>query len=166
MNDLLQKLLGSNSELTWYQMADRTVIVFILMVVLIRISGRRSFGIKSPFDVTITILLGAILGRTVVGASAFIPTIAAATTLVFLHLLFAWLCIRYHKFGVLVKGNPVLLYSNGQIHMQALERSLLSIHDLMEGIRLSGNKESLQDIESVYLERNGKISVIKKQVSA
>ncbi len=164
--NLFLHLFGSGDELEWWQMAARAAVIFILCIAFIRISGRRSFGMRSTYDTTVAILLGAILSRAVTGASPFFPTLAAALTIALLHRFVAWICLYSHSIGNLVKGKPFILYDKGRINEQNLRRSLISERDLMEGIRAAANKGSLEEIESAFLERNGEISVIKKQKTA
>ncbi len=162
MNDLIERLFGHDDKLSVLQMTDRAILVFFLTIILIRISGRRSFGMKSAVDNTIVILLGAILSRAVVGASPFIPTIAASLAIVLLHRLFSWIALRWPRFGQLLKGGPILLADNGNIDPKAMSRSLISKHDLEEGIREAGGKDGIPPDQKVILERNGHISLSRE----
>src|SRR5689334_16499241 len=112
--DILVQLFGDGKELTSLQMALRAVIVFIIAIVLLRLSGRRAFGIHSPFDHVISILIGAILSRAVVGASPFVPVIIASCVIVLLYRFFGWLSIKSDTFSRIIKGDPVLIYKDGK----------------------------------------------------
>jgi len=83
--ELLLKIFGESKDLNALQMSSRGVVIFIIAFLLIRISGRRSFGVRTPLDNIITISLGAIMSRAVVGASAFVPVIVCCFVIVFLH---------------------------------------------------------------------------------
>ncbi len=76
--DILTTLFGHGKDLDSLQMICRAIVSFFLTLVLIRIAGIRTFGKKTPFDNVITIMLGSIFSRVVVGASPFIPTTLAA----------------------------------------------------------------------------------------
>jgi uncharacterized membrane protein YcaP (DUF421 family) len=116
-----------------------------------------------PFDNVIVILLGAILSRAVVGASPFIPTICASLVIVLLHRLFAIIAMYSHGFGKLIKGEERVLYENGKLNDPHMRSGLISKRDLIEGLHLNGNIDTLDDAKSVFLERNGEISVVKKR---
>ncbi|HLG02775.1 MAG TPA: hypothetical protein VI731_04210, partial [Bacteroidia bacterium] len=80
------KWIGEGQEhLLPQQMGLRAIIVFLIAIVLIRISGRRSFGMRSAFDNVIAILLGAILSRSVVDGVPFFSPIIAGAAIVILH---------------------------------------------------------------------------------
>ena len=161
MNEFYQ-IIGEGKELNALQMAIRAIIIFLIALVLIRFSGRRTFGILSPFDNVICVLLGAILSRAVTGASPFVATVIATFVIVVLHRLFAWIALYNDGFGRLIKGNAKIIYKDGKIIRNNMKKFFLTDKDLIEGIRLQGNVESLDEIKSAYIERDGKISVIKK----
>jgi uncharacterized membrane protein YcaP (DUF421 family) len=156
------QLIGEGNDPNPYQMAIRAFIIFIIALVFLRLSGRRTFGMFSPFDNVISVLLGAVLSRAVIGASPFFSTIIAALVIVFLHRLFAWIALYNDVFGSLIKGNAKLIYKDGKIIRNNMKRFDITDKDLIEGIRLQGNVESLDEINSAYVERDGRISVTKK----
>lgn len=164
MKEFIYIAFGEGKDLEWWQMVDRAVVVFILSIVFVRLSGRRSFGMKSAFDNTIVILLGAILSRAVTGASAFFPTLAASLALALLHRLFAWLSTKSHTFGRLIKGEAIVIYKDGKLNRVNMRRNFITEKDLKEGLHNAINSDELEDAELILLERDGDISVVKKKV--
>lgn len=156
----IQALFGDGTELTATQMTCRAIAIFVIALVLIRVAGRRSFGMHSAFDNVITLLLGAVLSRAVVGASPFASTIAASGAIVLLHRVFAWLAVRSHWFGYLLKGDPIPVYENGAVIQANLYRSLISRRDLNEEIRIRLNRDSFAGIDRVFVERNGAVGIV------
>jgi len=160
--ELLNALFGEGKNLDTLQMSSRGFAVFLIAFVLIRISGRRSFGLRMPLDNIITILLGAILSRAVVGASPFIPVIVCCFVVVLLHRGFSWLIVHSPKFSRVAGGSKISLFENGVFIKSGMETGLVCHEDIMQGVRKSALTEDMQDIEKVYIERNGEISAIRK----
>ena len=160
--DLILTLFGEGDELNALQMGLRAFTLYLIALLFIRTSGIRTLGKKSSFDFVVSILLGAVLSRAVVGASPYWPTVAAGLVIVILHRLLAWLCLYYPKLGIAIKGEERLLYRNGAFLEENMKKSFLTEGDLMESVRLQTNRNSLEVIEAIYLERSGKISVIEK----
>lgn len=160
MNTIV-RLFGEGDGLSPLQMGCRAFSLYLFAIILIRISGKRTFGKKTPYDNVVVILLGAILSRAVVGASPYWSTVTAGLVLAALHRLLAWLSLRNHRLGTLIKGKERLLYSNGQFHDENMKRCLISERDLLESLRVNANTDSYELINEIYMERNGTISVIK-----
>ncbi|MBA3665734.1 MAG: DUF421 domain-containing protein [Bacteroidetes bacterium] len=159
---VLIELFGEGKDLTALQMSMRALVIFLSGIILVRIAGRRSFGMREPFDNVLSILLGAILARCVVGASEFGPTFTACFVLVFLHLIFGKLSYYSDGFGKIIKGEPKVLFEKGVMNKKNMSNCMISEKDMMEGIHLNGI-EALDDVKVVYQERNGEMSVIKKK---
>src|ERR1700755_1316427 len=85
MQDWAIMLFGQGEQLDVLQMTLRAGAVFVLTLLMIRVSGRRSVGQHRAFDACTTVLLGSVLSRAVVGASPFWATMAAGLTIVVLH---------------------------------------------------------------------------------
>lgn len=160
--ELIIQIFGEGKTLNTYQMGSRAVVVFFIALLLIRVSGRRSFGIKDPLDNIIGISLGAILSRAVVGASAFLPVIVTCFVIVGLHRIFSWLSIRSVAFSKIMGGEKILLFEDGIFIKENLKKALTCEEDVMQGVRRSALTEDLSQIKRVYMERNGEISAIKK----
>jgi len=161
--ELITEIFGQGKDLNTYQMSSRGIVVFFIALILIRISGRRSFGIRTPLDSIISISLGAVLSRAIVGASAFVPVIVTCFVIVILHRIFCAFLIHNKKFGKSIDGSKILLFKEGRFIHENLNKALLSEEDVMQGIRKAALTEDLDKIERVYMERNGEVSAIKKE---
>lgn len=161
--ELLLKIFGEGKDLTALQMVCRGIVVFFIAFLLIRISGRRSFGIRTPLDNIISISLGAILSRAVVGASPFIPIVLTSLVIVLLHRFFSWMIISNRKFRHVAEGEKILLFQNGKFIQRNMDKALICQEDIMQGVRKSALTADLDKIEIIFMERNGEITCIRKE---
>lgn len=160
--EILKTIFGEGKDLDVLQMCSRGVVVFIIALLLIRIAGRRSFGLKTPLDNIISILLGAVLSRAVVGASPFVPTIVCSLLIVVIHRSVGWLIVRHERVARWIEGNHILLFHDGHFIEPHLKRGLVGKEDIMQGVRKSALTENLSKVDKIYLERNGGISPVMK----
>lgn len=158
----LINIFGEGKDLTLFQMCARGIVVFFIALLLIRISGRRSFGLHTPLDNIVSIILGAVLSRAITGASDFVPVIGVCTMMVLLHRLLSWSLVHHKKFSRLIQGEKIILFENGKIDEDNMGKALVCEEDVLQGMRRSALTENLQKIEKIYIERNGEISAIKK----
>src|ERR1700761_8975717 len=133
----LIELFGEGKDLNILQMSSRSVVVFIVALILIRVSGRRSFGVRTPLDNIIVILLGATLSRAIVGASPFIPVVVASFLFVLLHRALGWLIVYNERAARIVEGKRILLFEHGNFIEVNLKKALVCREDIMQGIRKS-----------------------------
>ncbi|GAB3495977.1 hypothetical protein GCM10027341_14080 [Spirosoma knui] len=106
-------IFHKDNQLTDPQMACRAFVIFLLAIALVRLAGRRAFGMRSPFDTVISLLLGTTLGRGIVGASSFTGTLMACVVLAILHRLCAYVSLHSATFSRLMSGQQRILYENG-----------------------------------------------------
>ncbi len=163
LEELMLKIFGEGKDLTILQMSSRGVVIFIVTLILIHVSGTRSFGLKKALDNIVVILLGAVLSRAVVGASPFIPVVSTSFVIVLLHRLCAWVSIHNKWFSKLVDGEKVLVFKDGIADRRNMDKCLVSDEDLREQVRLKAQTDSLERIKEVYMERNGEMSAVKKE---
>jgi len=158
----IETLFRQSTDLTVGEMTIRAIVVFLVALVILRVAGKRTFGKQSPSDYVIMIMIGAILGRAVVGASPFLPIIASSLAIVIVHRLLAWASFGNKRIGTVVKGKPISLFKDGEENISNMKRTLISHDDVMEGVRLRIDGDTLDEIHEIFVERNGEISVVKK----
>lgn len=161
--DFLFGLHADSHTITAVQLLTRAVLVFFAALVLLRVSGPRTFGGSTAFDMVVKIMLGALLSWAVVAASPFGGTLLAGLAFVVLHRGLAWAAYRYGWVDNLVKGQVYVLAEKGQPNTDQMRQLNLSEKDLDEGLHENGNVGSLAQTEAVYLERDGSISVVEKE---
>src|SRR5687768_5790295 len=158
----LQDIFGTGEQLTGMQMAARAFVMFFIALALIRFGGVRIFGRNTAFDNVLVIMFGAVLARGIVGASPFLSVIAAAAVMVLVHKILGWLALRYIWVGMLVKGVHHSLYKDGEFKWKNMQRTLISKDDQMEGVRMELNSDTLDEVKEATIEKDGKISIVKK----
>jgi uncharacterized membrane protein YcaP (DUF421 family) len=146
----------------WWQFVLRAVAVYVVLMVLIRLSGKRTMGQFTPFDMLLIVLLGnavqnALLGKdTSVGGGLLL-----AVTLIACNWLVAFVTSRNQSVERLVEGVPVVLARDGKLFRSVLKREMVSEDDFDEALRLNGQM-TLTDVRIALLETNGTISVVKR----
>ncbi|QNF33546.1 DUF421 domain-containing protein [Adhaeribacter swui] len=161
MEETFRHLIGPDSNaINWWQMCIRGSLVFFLALVLIRIGDRRIFSKNAAFDIVMSIILGSVLSRAVTGNAPFVPTIITSVALVALHWVLALVAQKHHRFGILIKGQKILLVKDGQVQEKNMRKQKITIHDLHEMLRLNGKTTKIEEVQEAYLERSGNVSVI------
>jgi len=161
--DAILWLFGQGQDLTWWQMAARGTALFFIALVLIRISGRRSFGQGTAFDAVLTVMLGAVLSRAVVGASPFWPTVCAGLALAVVHRLVALASCLWPAFDRLVSGVNRELLRDGRADRSALRKGLITDCDLTDAIRQKTGRDDWAGVHRAVLERDGRVTVVARE---
>jgi uncharacterized membrane protein YcaP (DUF421 family) len=136
------------------------VLAYASLVLMLRISGKRTLSKMNAFDLIVTVALGSTL------AAAFLtPDVALADALLALAILIgmqylvATLSVRYDVVRRLVKSEPTLLMRRGEFLHSAMRRERVIEEELLAAIRSSGMTH-LQDVEAVVLETDGSFTVL------
>ena len=162
--DFAAPLLGLGAEpkdLTFAQISLRGILVFLVTLLMVRLSSRRSLAEKTAFDAILLVILASVLSRAINGSASFFASIGASFVLVVLHRFFAWIACRSHAFGKIIKGCPVVIVENGKLDRRMMRRNQISEHDLDEDLRLDAKIEEIAQVRVARLERSGDISFIK-----
>jgi uncharacterized membrane protein YcaP (DUF421 family) len=146
--------------LPWWELILRAVIVYFLVMLLLRASGKRAVGQFTPFDMVLLILIGNAVQNGMNGGDNSLPgAILLCLVLIALNYGVAFVSSRNRKVQEMVEGVPVLLARNGKVFEDVLRREHVSREDFDEALRQAENGETSQ-ICYALLETNGKISFV------
>lgn len=135
-------------------------IAYVVLVFVLRISGKRTLSKMNAFDFVVTVALGSTLASTITSETvALLEGILALTLLVALQFVITWLSVRSNRFSRLIKAEPTLLYHDGRYIASQMRRSRITESEVQAAIREKGNG-SLDDVAAVVLETDGTFSVI------
>ena len=147
----------------WWHFVLRACAIYVLVMVLVRVSGKRAVGQFTPFDLVLLILIGNAVQNGINGGDDSLTGAAImATTLIALNYGIAFVTSRNRKVEKFVEGVLVVLARNGKLFDHVLCRELVSREDFREALRMNG-VEDVSEVELALLETNGSISVVKKR---
>lgn len=147
----------------WWHFVLRAVLVYVMVMVLMRISGKRAVGQFTPFDLVLLILIGNAVQNGINGGDNSLTGAALmAGTLIVINYLVALAAARNARIQRLIEGAPVLLARDGQVFHAVLRRELVSEQDFQEALRQAG-VENINQVALAVLETNGHISVVPRQ---
>ncbi|HOL92596.1 MAG TPA: DUF421 domain-containing protein, partial [Clostridiales bacterium] len=140
----------------------RALVLYILVVIVMRIMGKRQIGQLQPFELVIAIMISELAAVPMQNTGIpLVNGIIPILTLLAIQLLISFLSIKSIRFRSLICGKRTVLIENGKIREDALRNELYTLHDLLEQLRIN-NCPNISDVEYAILETNGQLSVIPK----
>ena len=137
------------------------VLAYLSLVLLLRISGKRTLSKMNAFDFIVTIALGSTLASSITSKDvALIDAILAFAVLVFLQYAITALSVRSKSVRKLVKSDPVLLFYNGRFLYDVMKKERVTQTEIEAALRENGYGSS-SNIDAIILETQGEITVIK-----
>ncbi len=160
LNYLFGDLFHDDKLLTTFQIVARALLVAVIALICVRITGRRAYGMRTPFDNVITFLLGATLSRAIIGAGSFVSVVAGALALACLHRGVAYISSRNDGFRNFINGKSQVLFDQGIIQESNLKTSLVSPKELEGVVRKEINMDSMAQVQKITMEPSGELSVV------
>lgn len=140
----------------------RAVIIYLVVLFLYRLMGKRQLGQMQPFELVLTLIIADL--ATIPMAEVSVPVlhgIVPVLTLVLLHFVLTFLSSVSNKFASFLSGKPVIVINPDGIDYKALKNLNLSVDDVFEAIRGCGYF-SVEQVQYAIMETNGKMSVLPK----
>lgn len=140
----------------------RTLVLYIVVVAVMRIMGKRQIGELQPFELVIAIMLSELAAVPMQDTGIpLIHGLIPILTLMFLEILLSYATLKFRGLRKFVCGTASVLIQHGQVIEEELRSQRFNLDDLMEELRLSGHL-NVSDIEYAILETSGKLSIIPK----
>ena len=147
----------------WWQFVLRAVAIYVLVMVLVRVSGKRAVGQFTPFDLVLLILIGNAVQNGINGGDNSLTGAAImATTLIALNYGVALLTSRSRRAEQWVEGVPVVLARDGKVFERVLREQLVSDADFHKALR-QHDVADVADVALALLETNGSISIVPRE---
>ncbi len=140
----------------------RCVFMYVVVILAVRLMGKRQIGELQPAELVITILISEMASLPM--QELHLPVIYSVLpifALVALEILISVITLKSVNFRSFLYGHPVILIYRGQFRQKAMERARVTIDDIMEAMRNNGIADILT-VEYAILETNGQLSVIEK----
>jgi uncharacterized membrane protein YcaP (DUF421 family) len=149
----------------WWEFIVRAAVVYVALLVMVRLTGKRTVGQFTPFDLIVVMMLSeATSGAINAGDESLPGGLIAAATLIGLNVLFAVVTARSARADAMVQGDPVLIGRDGVIYKDVLKRARVPEADVEQALR--EHDCDIENMRMAVLEADGKISVIKRDKSA
>lgn len=149
-------------DLPWWEFIARGAVIYIVLMIMVRVSGRRTIGQFTPFDLLVVMLLSEAVSNSLTGGDdSLIGGLIIAATLIGLNIAAALLSSHSRKMSDILEGTPVLLARNGELFREVMRNCKLSESEVETALRENDCK--LEDVECMFIEPNGQITIQKKR---
>lgn len=140
----------------------RTAILYFIVIISIRLMGKRQIGELQPYELVITLMLSDLASLPMQDTRLpLLLGIVPIITLLFVKILISEIQQHSRLFEKLLDGTPSIIISNGEINLEMMKKQRLTMNDILEELRSAGYLD-ISDIEYAIIETNGTISIIPK----
>ena len=144
----------------------RTIFLYFLVILVMRLMGKRQIGELQPYEFVITIMISDLAALPMQDTRLpLILGIIPIVTLLFIKTVLTQLQLKSQFTRKILEGEPCILVCKGKINYPALKRQQINLDELMEELRLAGYFD-LNEIQYAILENNGQLSFLTSQSSS
>jgi len=148
--------MGEDIDFNLYlEAVGRAVGLYFVILISLRVLGKKDLGKLSLADFVLVLLVSKALDND----AGLGPGIAMVVSLALINHVMDWAFFKSKKLKTIAVGEPVILIHNGKVQPGALKEEMLTMDELMEGIRRN-SLEKISEVKWAILETNGEISII------
>lgn len=142
------------------QIIIMAILVYFSVIIILRLSGKRTLSDLNAFDFIVTVTIGSIAATTILADSTSLSEgLLAVVILVILQYIVAKLDVRFKIVSKVLKSNPTLLYYAEEYLEENMKKMRITKQDILQEIRYQGGT-LIDNVDAVILESNGKVSVV------
>lgn len=135
-------------------------LAYVALILMLRISGKRTLSKMNAFDLIVTVALGSTLATVLLSSDVPLTEgVLALALLIGLQYAITWLSVRSDRIQHVIKAEPTLLVRDGRLLPDAMKRQRVTREEIEAALRQSGRKQ-LEDVHAVILETDGTLAVI------
>ena len=150
-----------NLAVPWWELVVRSIVVFVVLLMLLRLTGKRQVGQLAPNDlVLLLILANAVQNSMNAGDNSLIGGLISAVTLIALNFFTTKLVLNSKKIESFVEGRPQILIKDGRLFQEALSDAGITQEELNGAMRQHGCID-VAEVQLAILETNGSISLLQ-----
>src|SRR5512134_244541 len=142
--------------------ALRASFVYLFLLIVVRVLGKREIGSTSAFDLVVALILGEVVDEIIYGDVTILQGVIAIVVVALWHVVNSWASFKSEIIDKLTGAPPTVVVKNGQIQRKNLAKERLNEEELFSELRLMG-VEDVKEVKQATLEPNGKISVLKEE---
>ena len=147
----------------WWEFVLRATVVYFVVLAMVRLSGKRTVGQFTPFDLLVVVLLGTAVQNSLIGEDmSLVGGLILAGTLIVWNWLVGFATARSRTLDRIAEGSPVLLGRDGELFDAVMRRQNISRLDVEEALRDNGLGK-VSDAALITLEVDGTITVIPRK---
>ncbi len=140
----------------------RTFILYIIVILVVRLMGKRQIGQLQPTELVVTILLSEVASIPLEDNNVpLLNSVVAVLLLASLEIISSGIALKSGKYRRAVEGNAVFIIKEGKLDIKAVKKLRYSVDDIMEGLRQK-DVFDISDVEYAVVETNGTLSVMLK----
>lgn len=160
----MEKIFFDNWE-SIVRTACLTVFGYFSMILLLRVSGKRTLSKMNAFDFVITVALGSTLASLSLNKDISLADgVVAFFLLISLQYCLTWLSVRMKKIRSLITSHPTLLFYRGEFLREAMRQQRITEEEVLHASRQHGFS-TLENIEMVILEATGDLTMLEKSAT-
>jgi uncharacterized membrane protein YcaP (DUF421 family) len=144
----------------WWELILRAFLVYLFLLVILRLTGKRQVGQLAPFDLVLLLVLSnAVQNAMNGGDNSYTAGVLSAGALVGVNYFVGLATYHFKWLASIVEGRPTLLIHNGKVDERAMRREKMTHHELMAALRAAGCV-SVEQVHVAILENNGHLNVL------